>query len=74
MFDVDDDRNPEEKKNGFVFDAIDEGVSTRAIDGITCGRELCYISLTFTPSILVQMKSCLSRITFRAILVPANRI
>lgn len=45
MFDVDDDRNPEEKKNGFVFDAIDEGVSTRAIDGITFGRERCCISL-----------------------------
>lgn len=47
MFDVDDDRNPEEKKNGFVFDAIDEGVSTRAIDGITCGRELLYKSYLY---------------------------
>ena len=50
MFDVDDDRNPEEKKNGFVFDAIDEGVSTRVIDEITFGRESCCISLTFIPS------------------------
>lgn len=45
MFDVDDDRNPEEKKNGFVFDAIDEGVSTRARDGITLCRESSCISL-----------------------------
>lgn len=28
MFDVDDERNPEEKKNGFVFDDANEGVST----------------------------------------------
>lgn len=27
MFDVDDERNPEEKKNGFVFDDANEGVS-----------------------------------------------
>lgn len=45
MFDVDDDRNPEEKKNGFVFDAIDEGVSTRVMDGLTFGKESCCISL-----------------------------
>ena len=28
VFDVDDERNPEEKKNGFVFDDPNEGVST----------------------------------------------
>lgn len=28
VFDVDDGRNPEEKKNGFVFDDVNEGVST----------------------------------------------
>jgi hypothetical protein len=28
VFDVDDERNPEEKKNGFVFDDANEGVST----------------------------------------------
>lgn len=27
MFDVDDERNPEELKNGFVFDDANEGVS-----------------------------------------------
>ena len=27
VFDVDDERNPEEKKNGFVFDDPNEGVS-----------------------------------------------
>lgn len=28
VFDVDDERNPEEMKNGFVFDDANEGVSS----------------------------------------------